>query len=365
MSTDDSTLTLSRITEGGAQRVRAAELQALATAILMKVGVPAHDAHTVSEHLVSSDLRGMHSHGIMRLPIYAKRLQDGGIAPVAKIKTLTEGPATAVLDGGNGLGSVVAHHAMDLAIRKARDTGIAAVVARHSNHNGEGAAYALQATQADMIGLATTNASPIMPAWGGKTFFTGPLPLTVGVPTGRHRPIVFDAALGMSSRGKILYYAEKGLKLPPGWLVNQDGEPTTDPTDITRGGWILPIGGHKGWGLILMCEILTGFLSGGAVGKELAKLYGDSHRPQKNSHFLMAIDIARFISIAPFKARIDDYIDELKGSDLAPGVQKIVMPGEIEAECADRQSQEGIELEAKVIDEVVSVATHLGINVEH
>ena len=349
--------------EGDGYRIQADDLERLLIAMLVKVGVPADDARIVANGLLMADLRGMNSHGILRLPVYIKRLQQGGFSPVSKFDVVRETSGTALIDGGNGLGAVLTTRAMDLAITKARSNGIGAVGVRSSNHNGEGAPYVLQAINADMVGIATTNGSPIMPVWGGKTPFTGPLPITVGVPAARHRPIVLDAALGMSSRGKILYYAEKKMELPPGWLVDADGRPTTDPNWVRNGGWILPIGGHKGWGLILMCEILSGLLTGGAIGKELTNLYDDLDQPQRNGHFVIAINIGAFIDVAGFKARMSDYIDEMKASELAPGVDEILMPGEIEFRKEAQQRAQGIVLSKSVVGEVLATATSIGVQV--
>ena len=186
--------------EGDSYRLKAEDLEELAIEMLTKVGVPAEDASIVARGLILADLRGMNSHGVLRLSVYIRRLQQGGFSPSSKFDIVRETAGTALVDGGNGLGAVLTTRAMDLAISKAKTNGIAAVGIRSSNHNGEGAPYVLQAIEADMVGIATTNGSPIMPVWGGKTPVTGPLPITVGVPTAKHRPIVLDAALGMSSR---------------------------------------------------------------------------------------------------------------------------------------------------------------------
>ncbi|WP_439495319.1 Ldh family oxidoreductase [Bosea sp. (in: a-proteobacteria)] len=341
----------------------ARDLKALAIASLTQVGVPAADAETVADGLVGADLRGMNSHGILRLPVYIRRLIEGGFSPVSSFDLISETAGTALIDGGGGLGAVLTARAMDLAIAKARKNGIGAVGVRNSNHNGEGAPYVIQAVEAGMIGIATTNGSPIMPVWGGKTPMTGPLPITVGVPTHMEKPIVLDAALGMSSRGKILYHAERGQQLPPGWLVDADGNPTTDPNWVKNGGWILPIGGHKGWGLILMCEILSGLLTGGAIGQELTNLYDDLDQPQHNGHFVIAIDIASFIDLDSFRRRMDGYVRAMKASELAPGFEEILMPGEIEFRRAARQEREGIHLSRKVVDELLAAAKEVGVQV--
>ena len=345
-------------------RVPADELEAVVASMLVAVGVPSTDARIVSEGLVGADARGMNSHGVLRLPVYIRRLQQGGFSPISDGAIVRETAGTALIDGHNGLGAVLTTRAMDLAVDKARRNGVAAIGVRNSNHNGEGAPYVLRAVRQNMIGIATTNGSPIMPVWGGKTPLTGPLPITLGVPADEELPIVLDAALGMSSRGKILYYAEKGLSLPDGWLVDSEGRPTNDPNWVRNGGWILPIGGHKGWGLILMCEILTGLLTGGAFGRELTNLYDDLHQPQLNAHFVIAIDVAAFLEVTTFKQRIDAYIREMKASERAPGFDEILMPGEIEFRKEKRQRCEGILLSRSVVDEVLAVAADLGVAVE-
>ncbi|WP_420392958.1 Ldh family oxidoreductase [Acuticoccus sp.] len=344
-----------------AYRIDPNALEAFVADMLRRTGVPAEDAAIAAASLVGADVRGMNSHGMIRLPVYVRRLKAGGFNPVTTVNVVREGPSTALIDGGNGLGSVLTTRAMDLAVQKARSTGIAAVGIRNSNHNGENAFYVQRAVAQDMIGIATTNGSPIMPVWGGRTPLTGPLPIAIGVPAKRHRPIVLDAALGMSSRGKILYYAEKGMELPEGWLVDAEGEPTRDPNWVRKGGWILPIGGHKGFGLILACEILSGLLTGGSFGTELTNLYDDLDTPQRNGHFVAAIDIAAFTDVASFKARMDEYIEMMKASELVPGTDEILMPGEIEFRKADDARANGIVLARNVMDEVLAAARELGL----
>lgn len=344
-------------------RISCHALEDMTRSLLIHLEVPQDDAATVAQSLVSADARGMNSHGVLRLPVYLRRLQAGGFNPKSEISIVRQTPGTALIDGAGGLGAVLTSRAMSLAIEKAKSNGIGAVGIRNSNHNGEGAYYVQQALHAGMIGIATTNGSPIMPVWGGKTPLTGPLPISIGVPTERHLPIVLDAALGMSSRGKILYYAEKGMELPDGWLVDKDGKPTRDPNWVKNGGWILPVGGHKGWGLILACEILSGFLTGGAFGAELTNLYDDLDTPQGNGHFVIALDIASFTDLDDFKRRMDEYIDIMKSSELAPGFDKIMMPGEIEFLNEKRQRSEGVVLNQKVLDDVVDAAKQIGVTV--
>lgn len=345
----------------GRRMVDPVRLEALVAAMLGRVGLNEGDATLLAEALVLADLRGMSSHGILRLPVYVRRLQMGGFAPHGEARVLRESAATVLLDGRNGLGALLTRRAMERAIAKAREAGIAAVGIRNSNHNGEGAFHVLPAIAAEMIGIATSNGSPIMPVYGGRRPFTAPLPVTIGVPANEVPPILLDMALGMSSRGKILDHAERGVPLPAGWMVDADGRPTTDASWIKHGGWMLPIGGHKGFGLILMCEILSGLLTGGRFGKELVNLYDDLDRPQGNGQFVIAIDIGAFVDVGAFKARVDEVVRMMKAEPLAEGVDEILMPGEIEFRREADQRARGARIAAKVVDEVIALAGELGL----
>ncbi len=346
----------------GLVRVQSKEVCDLATQILVNAGVAEEDAAIVADSLIEADLRGMNSHGIIRLPVYTERLIKGGVTARPNFELVSESPGTALYDAGNGLGAVATSKAMNVAIEKARTTGIAAVGIRNSNHNGEGARYVKQAAAADMIGIATTNSSPIMPVWGGQDPLTGPLPIAFGIPT-NNDPIILDMALGMSSRGKILYHLEKGMELPQGWLVDAEGSPTTDPSWINKGGWILPIGGHKGWGLILMCEILSGILTGGSFGRELTNLYDNLDTPQRNGHLVIALNVSSFLDIVHFKERLDEYVSVIKQSKLASGFDEILLPGEIESRKHAQQRTDGISISQSVVNDLFTLAASLNIEV--
>ena len=350
-----------KVLDSGDYVVDADRLEKLVKLMLEKTGVAGADAGQVAKILISADLRGMNSHGILRLPVYIDRLKAGGFSPKSKGKIVRETRGTVLIDGEDGLGMVLTCRAMDEAIKRAKETGIAAAGVFNSNHNGEGAHYALQAVDADMIGIATTTGSPIMPAWGGKTKITGPLPLTVGAPAGEELSVLLDAAMGMSSRGKILYLAEKKIPLPDGWLVDADGKPTNDGEDVMKGGWILPIGGHKGWGLITIIEILSAVLTGAGLGQEVTELYGDTTKPQKNGQFVIAINIEAFMDIDVFKNRMDKYIRMVKSSELAAGFDEIVMPGELEFRREKIHRSEGLILGKNVFEAMIEKAEELGV----
>ena len=339
------------VKESRERSVAADDLLALAVDIFACAGVPPDEAHVVANALVEADLRGMQSHGVLRIPIYVEKIRAGAFRPGCNGKIVRETAATALLDGENGLGQVVSLRAMGLAIQKARATGIGAVGVRKSNHFGEAAHYVIYAAERDMIGFVATNGSPNMPALGGTTKMTGPLPFTAAVPTGSGPPFVIDAALGVTNRGKLIYLSARGERIPLGW----------DPARVLDGGWILPIGGHKGFGITIFLEILSGVLTGARIGSEIRDLYNAPRsEPQGLGHFCIAIDPAAFMPLEQFKARMDEMIRMVKSSKLAPGVTRMIIPGEPEIEAKRRRIAEGIPLATTVLDQLNALARELG-----
>lgn len=336
--------------------VNAKALEKMIAEILEQVGVPRDEASLLADALVCADARGMNSHGVMRLPVYVKRMRSGGIKPGRKGKILKETASTVLLDGEDGIGQVIATKAMQEAIRKAKEAGVGIVGVTRSNHFGEAAYYVIQAVQHDTIGLITTNGSVGMPLWGGLSKLTGPLPIAVGIPSGTEFPIVLDIALGTVSKGKILYAAGKGEKIPLGWGVDSQGRPTDDPQKVLDGGWTPPIGGYKGSGLILVAEVLSGVLTGGRFSNEIGDLYADVSSPQGLGHFVMAIDIEAFMPKNEFKRRVDFLIRLIKNSTLAPGFEEILIPGEREFKMEGERRDKGIPLSAEVLNQLESLA---------
>jgi LDH2 family malate/lactate/ureidoglycolate dehydrogenase len=343
------------------RRVSAVELLALATDIFARAGTSPDEAHVVANALVEADLRGMQSHGVLRIPIYVEKIRAGGFRAGSRGTIVRESAGTALLDGEDGLGQVISLHAMDVAIDKAKTTGIGAVGVLNSNHFGEAAHYVIHAAERGMIGLIATNGSPNMPALGGTTKMTGPLPFTAAVPVGSGAPFVIDAALGVTNRGKLIYMAERGERIPLGWGVDRDARPTDDPMRVLDGGWILPIGGHKGFGITLFLEILSGVLTGARVGSEIRDLYNaPRNQPQGLGHFCIAIDPTAFMPLDEFKARMDAMIGMIRSSTLAPGTERMVIPGEPEMEARRRRSVDGIPLATSLLDQLNKLARSLG-----
>jgi len=272
---------------------------------------------------------------------------------------MRDGGACLVVDGGNSMGQIGAQFAMSRVIERATSHGIAAAGVRGSNHCGTMAYYAMQALPRDMIGIATTNALPTMAPWGGAERLLGINPLGMAIPAGQERPIVYDAAFSGSAHGKIRIYQQKGMSLPEGWALDRDGRPTTDPTAAID-GLLQPIGGFKGAGLAMLMGLLSSMLSGAAYGTELGNME-DGPRPGQDGHFFAAIKVDAFEDIARFKARVDTAIRELHAVRLAPGVERVYAPGEIEALTEEAHRRDGIPLNEVTLADLGRVADDLGI----
>jgi LDH2 family malate/lactate/ureidoglycolate dehydrogenase len=335
-------------------RVDAGEIASLVTRIFLHCGMGDADAALLSDSLVEADLRGVHSHGVLRVPEYVDRLTLGGVNPRGRPSLASDNGACLVVDGGNSMGQIGATFAMQHVIARAQSTGIAAAGIHGSNHCGAMAYFAMQALPHDMIGLATTNALPTMAPWGGTERVLGINPLGVAIPAGGERPIVYDASFAASAHGKIRLYRQRGLRLPDGWAADADGRPTTDPAEAIK-GLLTPIGGFKGTGLAMIMGILSSLLSGAAYGTELGSLE-DGPKPGQDGHFVAAIRVGAFVDVATFKRRVDAAIRQVHDCRRASGVERTFAPGELEFETRERHLQEGIPLDAVTRADIARVA---------
>ncbi|MCW5982233.1 MAG: Ldh family oxidoreductase [Bryobacteraceae bacterium] len=343
----------------GEFRTSRESLQALVEAIFHRCGMPADHARRLAETLVAADLRGCHSHGVLRVPDYVRKLTVEGVDPRGEPRVVSERPGAIVVDGGNSMGQIGSVFAMRRAIEKAREQNVVAAAVRGSNHCGAMAYYAMMALAEGMIGIAATNALPTMAPWGGRDRLVGINPLAVAIPAGRNRPIVYDAAFSACSHGKIRIYHQKGLPLPEGWALDAEGRPTTDAAAALE-GLLRPIGGYKGYSLALIFGILSAGLSGAAYGTRLGNM-NDGPRPGVDGHFYMALNVGAFIDPAEFGRQVDEAIDEIRASRTAPGFDRIYLPGEIEAETEERYLREGIPLNEATLADLGATARSLGI----
>ena len=340
------------------RRIPAAALEAVVRETFRRCGMGEADAALLAETLVVADLRGVHSHGTLRVPEYVKKLRHDGVDPRGRPKLVRDGGAALVVDGGNSMGQIGSNFAMRLAVERAREHGLAFAAVRGSNHCGAMAFYPMLALGEEMIGLAGTNALPTMAPWGGAEKIIGINPLAVAIPAGEERPIVFDAAFSGSSHGKLRVYRQKGLAIPEGWAYDRQGRPTTDAAEAIE-GLLQPIGGYKGIGLALVIGMLSSLLSGAAYGTELGNMVAGP-RPGQDGHFFMAIRIAAFEEPARFKARVDQVVREIHGCRRAPGVERLYVPGELEAETEARYRKEGIPLNEETLAGIAAAAGQVG-----
>jgi LDH2 family malate/lactate/ureidoglycolate dehydrogenase len=335
-------------------------LRMLAQAVLAKVGVPSTDAELVAGTLVEADLRGVHTHGVMRLPIYVKRIKAGVVNPAARVRILASSAAGRLVDGQNGLGQVVSRQAMALAMNVAAEQGVAAIAIRNSNHAGIIGLYAEQATTAGMIGFYTTSGAPSVAPTGGVKPMLGSNPFAVGIPTGRTYPILLDCASTVVARANLLLARLARQSIPLGWALDSDGMPTTDPEAGLK-GTMLPFGGHKGYGIALMVDILSGALSGALCGPWIPAMYGDLDHPQGIGHFLLALNVGAFVPLRQFYESVNSLVQVIKSSEKAEGVEEIFVPGEIEFRRRDRALREGVSLSPEVAQELKALADDLGV----
>ena len=338
--------------------------------VLTKLEVPNADAQVVADVLVLADLRGIDSHGVARLGRYVAGLKEGFMKPKDASRTVRETKATALVDGGQSLGQVVGKRAMDLAIRKAKDTAVGIVAVRNSNHYGIAGYYSLMALEHDLIGVSMTNAGPLVVPTFGRTSILGTNPISLAAPAMKEKAFVLDMATSTVPRGKVEVYNRLGQPMPHGWAVDETGRSSTDPARVLNalakrlGGGLLPLGGegedlggHKGYGLALMVDVLCGVLSGAATGLQV---YADEKKPDVG-HFFMALDPTAFRPLDEFRRDMDRLARELKESPKAHGQERIYVHGEKSFARMDRFRKEGIPLDPKVVEGLKKIGTDLGI----
>jgi LDH2 family malate/lactate/ureidoglycolate dehydrogenase len=347
----------------GSTYVAADGLGTFAAEVFARLGLPSDDADRVADCLLTADLRGIGSHGVSRVPIYAERLRRGLVNPTPSF-AVERGGATAAVDGDNAMGAVVGTRAMSEAIALADAHGAAAVTVRHGNHFGIASYFAMQALERDCIGLAMANTAPAMAPWGGRQRFFGTNPLAAAAPAGAQPAIVIDMATTVTARGKIRLAAQSGGTIPEGWALDADGAPTTDAR-AAMAGIILPFAEHKGSAIALLIEILAGVLTGAAVGDAVGDQYTNFDRPQDVGYFFVAIDVARFMPVGEFKARMDAMIDDLKGGAPAAGHERILLPGDIERDTTETRRRTGIPLSEEVVRGLGEVSESLGVPLPH
>lgn len=334
--------------------IDAGELTQFAATAYERAGMSQADALVSADTLVKADLWGHQTHGVMRLPWYLGRLKAGVVRADAVPELAMDAGAVMVLDGRDAMGQVSALRAAELAVERAKAHGIAAVAVRNSNHFGTAMYFTLMAARAGCVGFLSTNASPAMPPWGGRSKTVGTNPWSWAAPAGSLPPMVLDIANTGVARGKIYLARQKGEQIPLGWALDAQGHPTTDPVEAL-GGVTLPMAGHKGYGIAVMMDMLSGVLSGSHFGKGVNGPY-QTEKPGGAGHLMIALNIDAFQTQAEFAERMEQMIAELKATPLAAGHDEIFYPGELEALSEARLLQSGLALPHDTLVDLAGVA---------
>jgi LDH2 family malate/lactate/ureidoglycolate dehydrogenase len=340
-------------------------LKAFIHEALAKLGLPDQDAMTVATLMAQADLQGSDGHGVSRLPQYARRIRAGGFNVRPNIRVVREHASTALVNGDNGMGHLVMSRAAEIAILKARTTGIGWVNSQFSNHAGPASLYASMPLEHDMIGLyfAVGNANHL-PPWGGLDMLLSTNPIAAAIPAGAEKPIVLDMATTVAAYGKVKTKALRGEMMPAGWMIDRSGQPLTDPTRADE-GMLLPLGGmeagYKGFGLAMIIGLLAGTLGGAAMGKDVIDFNHDDDSVTNTGQAIAAIDIAAFGDVATFKAAVDGLVRDFRASERMPGVDRIIVPGERSAETRVIRARDGIPIAPALMRGLDQLAGALGI----
>ncbi|MCD8566250.1 MAG: Ldh family oxidoreductase [Burkholderiaceae bacterium] len=342
-------------------RVNARWLTECLQGIFKARGMAPDDAWLVADCLTQADMRGIHSHGSSRISIYAERLERGLVNPTPAIQVTQTAPGTLIVDGDNGMGAVVGHHAAKAVTVRAKETGIAAVSVYNSNHFGIAAVYAEAIVHAGCFALVCSNAPPTMAPYGGAEPVFGTNPIALGVPAPNHGSLVTDMATSLVARGKIIRASYERKAIPEDWALDSSGQRTTDPEKALN-GVVLPFAGPKGSAIALFVDILAGVLSGANYGKHTPDLYRNLKDPSNIGHFMLAIDISRFQAINTFYERLEDCLGMINGCRPVDGQEPVKLPGQIEAQNKADAIAKGIELPADVIETLHQECTKVGLS---
>jgi len=342
-------------------RVSASNLTGFVCRAFVAAGLPKADAQILADLMVEADLRGSDTHGVIRLPLYVRRLRAGGINAAPNIRVISERDSVALIDGDNGMGHLVMRRAAELAIEKAKATGIGWVGARMSNHAGPAALYVTMPLAHDMIGLYfAVGSNNHLPPWGGNESLLGTNPMAVAVPAMEEPAIVLDMAPTVAAYGKVRLKAQRGESMPVGWMIDREGKPLTDPKRADE-GHLMPIGDYKGYGLSLVIGILAGALNDAALGRQVIDFVKEPGKATNTGQAIAALSIDAFMPANEFKRAVDDVVRDIRDSRRLPGVERIRLPGEKSHATRLERGQLGIPVPKTLRDSLDVVARELAI----
>lgn len=342
-------------------RFAAETLRAFTRRAFQCVGVAEVEADSIAALMIEADLQGSDGHGIFRLPQYVRRIQAGGVNPRPNIRIERERAAMALVNGDNGMGHLAMKYAANLAIEKARNAGSAWVGVRWSNHAGPASLYAKMPMREGMIGMyfAVGNANHL-PPWGGVEMLLSTNPIAVAIPAGEEAPVVLDMATTVAAFGKVKTKAQRGETMPEGWMVDREGKPLTDPKRMND-GFLLPIGGYKGYGMALVFGILAGTLNRASMGRDVIDFNADDASPTNTGQAILAIDVSAFTELDDFRRDIDALSRDIRGSQRMKGFERIFLPGEQSHDRFQERSRLGIPLPPALVTGLEELGKKLGI----
>lgn len=346
------------------RRISFDDLKAFSKGIYRKAGVPDEEAEIVAGLLARSDLRGVETHGVTRLPIYIQRIQKGYVRAVGRITLIREKGPTIFAEAHGSMGHVVAFKAMQMTIEKAEEYGIGWVSVKDSGHFGVAGLFPMMALEKDFVGYVVTNSAPMMAPYGGRERIIGNNPLSYAFPADKCLPVVVDFSCSVVPSGKLILCRKRGERIPLGWAYDREGSPTEDPYEGYEGGGSLaPMGEHKGYGLALAHEMLTALLTGGKWTRDIKSLYEeDKTGIQGTCHSFMALDPDCFIGRENFKKSMDRYIKSIKESGKAKNKREILMPGELGYRTESQRLKEGIPLPLTTVNELTVLGESFGLS---
>jgi len=343
------------------RRFQSRDLEAFVARALTAVGLPTADAEQVARLMILADLRGSDGHGIFRLPQYVRRIRAGGMNLRPNIHVVQETEATALVDGDNGMGHLVMRFAAQVAMDKAERAGVSWVGVRRSNHAGPAALYAMMPLERNMIGIyIAVGSANHMPPWGGVELLLSTNPIAFAIPAFKEPPIVLDIATSVAAYGKVKTKAQRGELMPEGWMIDAFGKPLTDPRRAEQ-GFLLPIGGYKGYGLALVFGLLAGTLNGAAFGRDVIDFNKDDKTPTNTGQVIVALDVSRFSLVEAFKRNVDEVIREMRNSKRMPDVERIRLPGEQSHSTWLERSAAGVPMNDTLFRDLQRLASELGV----
>lgn len=332
-------------------KVKIKEIEAKVVSAFIKAGVSEEDAKIVTRVLTDAQMKGIFTHGYIRVPKYIECIKAGGLIPKSEITTLVDTPSWALVDGCGGLGIAISCKATELAIKKAKETGVGIVNVRGSQHFGPAGYYTAMCADAGLMGISMSNGNAIVAVTGSCENSIGNNPFSYAVPAGKYDKIVYDVAISAVSDMKVIQMAKEGKSVPDGWLIDKNGVPTNNPEDYLNGGVLLPFGGYKGYGLALMVEMFAAVLSGADTTRDVNAWNKTTEKTGNTGHIFIALDMSKMGDRDAIVKRVEAVLDGIKGSKLAVGADTIYYPGEKELISKNACLASG---EVEVFDEVIS-----------